>query len=167
MKLIHTYTVMLLTLLIGCSSGKPVESFLMTEGRTLYFVRPTQLTGKDVDVIIDFTHNTTPNKNVLCNFTVESSEINTNTVSSLVFIINSSKDTITTTEVKQLFREEEFTRYTSTITPTEFKNMLECFANDDCKFSINLHANKQAISLSPSSTFKKSAKSAQKILTWE
>ena len=165
-KVVFTLCVFVVVL-IGCTSSKPIESFLLSEGNQLYYLRSTNLNGKGVSVLVDFTYNTTKGKDVICNFTVESSDLNTNKVSALEFVVNGIKDTAITFSVNTLFKDENITRFTSLLSKSDFQKMVECLSVSECSSVISIRIEKQVFVLKRSASFIKAMKSANKILPWE
>lgn len=162
-KILLLSALLALCLVIGCTSGKPIESFLLPDNNQLYFFRPSSLSGEDVAVEIDFTYNTTPSKDVICNFTVSSSEIKTHSVSNLQIVVQ--HDTIVTSGMKQLFRDKDLTRYSGTITQNEFRKLVDCYATKGCLSSFVLAVDSKEIMLTQESSFLKAMNYATSLLS--
>lgn len=151
----------------GCSTGKPVETFFLLEGKQLYFIRPSDLDFDEGNLSMDFTYNTTSGKDVICNFSVMSSSISTNDLSDIYFCITEKKDTLKATTIKRLFIDEDMTRYTAFLTPEALKKLIECTSTSDCPYTIHIVMKGKDMLVTPTKSFKKAMQSASKSILWE
>jgi hypothetical protein len=146
---------------LSCSTVNQITSFYQGKDTIIYFIRPTNIIGDDIDCSCDFTIKKIKEKiqSVVFNFTVEYDSIKTFLVyKNKFYFVSLDSNVFLLQDVQILFTEisNNKIRYTSVIPPFQFNSLIN---SKSIKFIIE--NKKTSYQFKPSGSFLEAMKKAK------